>query len=188
MLHNEHLKPNMRQHLPVQCVCSSSVPFSAPCDPHRDFHFPCTLTNFLSAQTPPSPWTPLAPLTVLSPGPLSSANHLAAYTLTHTHTLLDRALFQQSNHTVLHHLLSTLPAVAHSLPAQQNNSPTMQWHAHRTEITQGCVCQLETEPCLVSSQFAGRVSCQPGRTDTCQQIALLWSDAYWWAVYLMRHT
>lgn len=117
------------------CVCSSSVPLSTPLDPQRDFHFPYTLPNFRPAQTPPSPWTPLAPLALLSHGPF--ANHLTAYTHTHALTWSIVAAIDRS---VFHHLLSTLPAVAHSFPTQQNNSPTRWWHTRRTEITQGRVC------------------------------------------------
>lgn len=100
----------------------------------------------LSLHTPKLPPSPNTPFTLDSPGPsrpafpwsLCKPPH-CIHTHTHTHALT-WSIVAAIDRSVFHHLLSTLPAVAHSFPTQQNNSPTRWWHTRRTEITQGRVC------------------------------------------------
>lgn len=122
---------NLKRYVPpVQCICVCVCVL--PLCPSPPLLTPKGTFTFLThSQTSSQPKHPLHPGLRWPLLPLQTI-------LLHTYTFREHCFRSRRLH-VLRHLLSTFPAVAHSLPVRQNNSPTSQWHAHRTEITQGRV-------------------------------------------------
>lgn len=114
----------------LQIPCSRRVLPPCPSPPN------VTPEGTFVSKRAPSPNTPFA---LDSPGPSSSASQqpLKLYKVL---LLRTRACFYAVHCSrfgplrVRRHLLSTLPAVAHSLLTAPNNSPMSRWHARRTQI------------------------------------------------------
>lgn len=153
--------------LPVQPVCSSSLPLLTQPDPQRDFRF----------QTSKQPKHPLRPGL---PRPFSDASQQPLELwkpLLRTHACFyTMHCFSFGPLRARRHLLSTLPAVAHSLLTWQNNRPASWWHAHRTEITQDRVCYLETERvwCLASLQVNTAAQALSNHSLSVRFVAFRW--------------